>query len=57
MDEARFTPYFSKLLASIPRVNSNGKDLPLATRMWMALHRMQDDAQGAKAHITEICAG
>lgn len=57
MDEASFTPYFTKLLAATPRVNSSGKDLPLATRMWMAIHRMQQLDDSSKAHITEVCAG
>ena len=56
MDEACFTPYFTKLLAATPRVNSSGKDLPLATRMWMAIYRMQQLEDCSKAHITEVCA-
>lgn len=57
MDEHCFTPYFTKLLAATPRVNALGKDHPLATRMWMAIHRMQEQDRNAEPYITEIRAG
>lgn len=52
MEQSHFTPRFAALLAATPRVNSNGRDHERATRMWMAISRMQEGDRRAEAAIS-----